>query len=70
MTADQFATEGGEGMSQSNTLPYYQYMGNPILHAQQNSISYLLNLSINTPNTPNKRPTRRASSIATRTDQA
>jgi len=47
MTADQFATEGGEGMSQSNTLPYYQYMGNPILHAQQNSISYLLNLSIN-----------------------
>lgn len=68
MTADQFATEGGQGMSQSNTLPYYQYMGNPILHAQQNSISYLLNLSINI--TPNKRPTRRASSIATRTDQA
>ena len=68
MTADQFATEGGEGMSQSNTLPYYQYMGNPILHTQQNSISYLLNLSINI--TPNKRPTRRASSIATRTDQA
>ncbi len=47
MTDDEFVAEGGEGMSQSNTLPYYRYMGSPILHAQQNSIYYILNLSIN-----------------------